>query len=53
MVPEVPVISIDPSTYWAGPTAGKKYLLQLGKQMTATPKLMTPSRAYPNTQQVK
>jgi hypothetical protein len=34
-------------------TAGKKYLLQLGKQITATPKLMTPSKAYPNTQQVK
>lgn len=34
-------------------TGGKNHLLQLGKQMTATPKLMTPMRAYPKIQQVK
>lgn len=34
-------------------TGGKNHLLQLGKQMMATPKLMTPSRAYPKIQHVK
>jgi hypothetical protein len=36
-----------------GLTGGKNHLLQLGKQTMATPKLITPNRAYPNIQQVK
>ena len=46
-------MSVDTCLHLGPLTAGKKYLLQLGKQMTATPKLITPSKAYPNTQQVK
>jgi len=53
MAQGVPSISIATHSTDRKQTAGKKYLLQLGKQIAATPKLITPSKAYPKIQHVK